>query len=257
MSSETSGLTCRQVKRGRGLWAWFTFSWMLLNLMSILWRKKRSVHFQKNFTIKLKNERKKQYVNSSYCRYERLSNKHAKDISKGDGLPGSLLGPESLDVVCDVLGHQQPQRVTADSIHQLFVDVLWASSWKIWVWVESGHVPTGERTQVTWMLTCQHDRIDPSDEVESKFMGVRVSVELQSIHFSITLLYLMTKMQLEKETHDLRNCTCEEVKYTQRHEEIRQKINRNYSITPTEAWRKVCEGGEGGSANKEGGKQQR
>lgn len=70
---------------------------------------------------------------SSYRRYERLSNQHTKDVREGNGLSGSLLGPESLDVVCDVLGHQKPQRVAADSIHQLFIDVLWASVWKIWV----------------------------------------------------------------------------------------------------------------------------
>ncbi len=40
MSSETSGLTCRHVKRGRGLWAWFIFSWMLLSLMSIRWEER-------------------------------------------------------------------------------------------------------------------------------------------------------------------------------------------------------------------------
>lgn len=37
MSSDTSGFTCKHVKRGSGLWAWFIFSWMLLNLMSIRW----------------------------------------------------------------------------------------------------------------------------------------------------------------------------------------------------------------------------
>ena len=37
MSSETSGLTCRHVKRGSGHWAWLIFPWMSLSLMSILW----------------------------------------------------------------------------------------------------------------------------------------------------------------------------------------------------------------------------
>lgn len=39
MSSDTSGFTCKHVKRGSGLWAWFIFSWMLPSLMSIRWLK--------------------------------------------------------------------------------------------------------------------------------------------------------------------------------------------------------------------------
>lgn len=84
----------------------------------------------------------------SYRRYKCLSYQHTEDISKGNRLPCGLLCPESLDVVGDVLGKQQPQRVTTNSVHQLLVDVLWTLIWKVWMGVQSGHVPTGEKKTV-------------------------------------------------------------------------------------------------------------
>lgn len=41
ISSETSGLTCRQVKRGKGHWAVLTFSFKLLKVMFILCPQKK------------------------------------------------------------------------------------------------------------------------------------------------------------------------------------------------------------------------
>lgn len=49
ISSETSGLTCRQVKRGKGHWAVLTFSFKLLKVMFILCpqkKKRNGVHIQ-------------------------------------------------------------------------------------------------------------------------------------------------------------------------------------------------------------------
>lgn len=72
-------------------------------------------------------------VVSSYPRYKRLSYKHTEDIGKSNWLPLGLFGPQGLDVVSDVFGKQQPKWVTANSVHQLLVDVLWARIWKVWV----------------------------------------------------------------------------------------------------------------------------
>lgn len=73
------------------------------------------------------------HSDDSYRGDERLSYEHAKNVSERNRLPRGLLGPEGLDVVGDVFGQQQPQRVTADSIHQLLVHVLWTLVWKVWV----------------------------------------------------------------------------------------------------------------------------
>lgn len=188
MSSETSGFTCRHVKRGRGLCAWLIFSWMSLSLVSILcgkehshwiiytlisvwpcrlslskiWRLKLVLYktsVQKNRedmkdwgkwlmysweTRKWRNEEFLQNkTNNSYRRNKRLSYEHTKDVSEGNRLPWSLFGPQGLDVVGDVLGQQQPQRVTANSFHQLLVDVHWTLVWEVRVGVKSGHVPSG------------------------------------------------------------------------------------------------------------------
>lgn len=81
----------------------------------------------------------------SYRRYKRLSYQHAEDIGKSNRLPGGLFGPQGLDVVGNVLGQQQPERVTADSLHQLLIDVLWAFVRKVRVGVDRGHVPAESR----------------------------------------------------------------------------------------------------------------
>lgn len=60
---------------------------------------------------------KQQLSGGSYRGNKRLSYEHAEDICKGDRLSCGLLSPQGLDVVGDVLGKQQPQWVTANSIH--------------------------------------------------------------------------------------------------------------------------------------------
>lgn len=82
----------------------------------------------------------------SYRRYQCLSYEHTEDVSEGNRLASGLFGPQSLDVVGDVLGQQQPQRVTAHPLHQLLVDVLWSLIWKVRVGVESGHIPVCTNT---------------------------------------------------------------------------------------------------------------
>lgn len=77
----------------------------------------------------------------SYRRYKCLSYEHTEDISKSNRLPWGLLGPQGLDVIGDVLRQQEPQRITADSLHQLIVDDIWSLIWKVGVGVEVGHVP--------------------------------------------------------------------------------------------------------------------
>lgn len=73
------------------------------------------------------------HSDDSYRGDERLSYEHAENVGEGNRLPRGLLGPQGLDVVGDVFGQQQPQRVAADSTHQLLVHVLWTLVWKVWV----------------------------------------------------------------------------------------------------------------------------
>lgn len=86
-------------------------------------------------------------IRGSYRGYKCLSYEHTKDICKSNRLSWSLFGPQGLDIVGDVLGHQQPKWVTANSLHQLTVDVLRALIWKVRVGVESWHVPAGVKRE--------------------------------------------------------------------------------------------------------------
>lgn len=69
----------------------------------------------------------------TYSRNECFSDKHAKDVSKGDRLAAGLLGPQSLDVVGDVLWQEQAERVAAHALHQLLIDLLRAFLRELWV----------------------------------------------------------------------------------------------------------------------------
>ena len=84
-------------------------------------------------------------VRSPHPRDERVADEHPEDVGEGDGLAGGLLGPQSLDVGGDVLGHEQTQRVAAHALHQFLVDLLRAFGGEVWVGVQSGHVPAGGR----------------------------------------------------------------------------------------------------------------
>lgn len=120
----------------------------------------------------------------SYRGDECLSDQHAKDVREGNRLPCGLLGPQSLDVVGDVFGQQQPQRVAADSIHQLLVHVLWTLVWKVWVWVEAGHVPAGAEEEKTERnLTTNHSL--PAEEISPSSSQCNMSGRLNKTRRSI------------------------------------------------------------------------
>lgn len=78
---------------------------------------------------------------NTHSRNKRLADQHPEDICEGDRLSCGLLAPKGMDVVSDVIGKKQFKRVTADTIHQLTVDLLRARDGELWVGVQCGHVP--------------------------------------------------------------------------------------------------------------------